>query len=118
LPNSVVGARAPPSRQPCNIKYAASAAIAEVRRIRDEIERVRESLEDKNASRQAAISAFVDQLGWEEPIFRRLSAENLGEMGADAKSAIPALTKALEDDDAGVRKSAADALDKIRHGKN
>ena len=38
-------------------------------------------------------------------------------MGAEAKAAIPALTKALQDADASVRKNAAEALEKISKEK-
>jgi HEAT repeat protein len=40
-------------------------------------------------------------------------ASSLGEIGAQAKAAVPALTEALKDDDANVRQAAAGALKKI-----
>jgi HEAT repeat protein len=44
----------------------------------------------------------------------RLNAiEALAATGPDAKSAVPALTRALQDTDERVRKAAADALEKI-----
>lgn len=48
---------------------------------------------------------------WE---MRRGSAWILGKVGPDAKDAIPALTKALNDPHAVVRKKAAESLKKIR----
>ena len=45
---------------------------------------------------------------------RSSAAGALGKIGPLAKEAVPALKKALEDDDAGVREAAAEALRKIQ----
>ena len=37
----------------------------------------------------------------------------MGEIGSDAKDAVPPLVERLEDDDQNVRKQAAEALDQI-----
>jgi len=45
---------------------------------------------------------------------REAAAFALGEIGPDAKAAVPVLSKALRDGDEGVREAAADALEKIQ----
>jgi hypothetical protein len=47
---------------------------------------------------------------WEAAKVRWLAAEILGHIGPDAKDAVPALIKALQDDDAHVRAVAATTL--------
>jgi len=46
--------------------------------------------------------------------FRAKAAVLLGQLGPEAKEAIPALTQALQDQDATVREAAAEALKKIQ----
>ncbi len=50
----------------------------------------------------------------EDPRNRQIAAEALGNIGAAAKTAIPGLTEALEDEDYGIREGAKGALEKIR----
>ena len=61
----------------------------------------------------AATSALIAALADARNEVRRRAAETLGEMQSAARDAVPALTKALEDQNAGVRESAADALKEI-----
>ncbi len=51
--------------------------------------------------------------GEPEPQHPRRAAKTLGDMRSDARNAVPVLTKALEDQDAGVLESAAYALQRI-----
>ena len=60
----------------------------------------------------AAIPALTELL--RDKKVRSGATETLGKIGSVA---IPALTELLKDDDAGVRKAAADALEKITGGK-
>jgi HEAT repeat protein len=62
-----------------------------------------------------AVPALIQSLQDPDPYpwIRANSAWALGRFGGEAKSAIPALTKALKDSDAGVRRQAADALERI-----
>jgi HEAT repeat protein len=46
--------------------------------------------------------------------FRAKAAVLLGQLGPEAKESVPALTKALQDQDATVREAAAEALKKIQ----
>jgi HEAT repeats len=48
-----------------------------------------------------------------DPAERRKAAGSLGQLGASAYPAVPALIEALADADAGVRRSAAEALGRI-----
>ena len=48
-----------------------------------------------------------------DPAERRKAADSLGQLGAAAYPAVPALIKALSDADAGVRRSAAQALGRM-----
>ena len=59
--------------------------------------------------------ALIDALKSEHAGLRYYAAGALGQIGSNAKAAVPALTDALEDDDKSwdVRKAAAKALRKI-----
>jgi HEAT repeat protein len=48
------------------------------------------------------------------PDFRATFASTLGQIGPEARAAIPALTEALKDKDANVRKAAAEALERVQ----
>ena len=61
----------------------------------------------------AMIALLKDEV-WE---MRRGAAWLLGKLGPDAKDAIPALTRALKDPNASVRKKAEEALMKIKGEK-
>jgi HEAT repeat protein len=63
---------------------------------------------------QRAVKVMLEALKEKDPRVRQDGARCLGQVGSDAKSAIPALTRALEDENEDVRKSAAEALDKIQ----
>ena len=60
------------------------------------------------------MSALGEALIDPSPYVRQAAARSLGAIGAPAQAAVPALQKALEDSDEGVRLSAADALKKIK----
>jgi HEAT repeat protein len=60
---------------------------------------------------------LVEALEDEIEEFRCIAAEALGAQGAEAKSAVPALRTAIMDASPEVRKSAANALLKIRASK-
>lgn len=62
-----------------------------------------------------ALPALVEALGHKEAPVRYWAATGLGNIGPNAKQAIPALSQALEDASASVRTSAALALWKIDH---
>jgi HEAT repeat protein len=62
----------------------------------------------------AAIQVLNDLLKDKNWWVRKTTAEALGNIGPDAESAVPALTKSLQDADDNVRKAAAEALKKIR----
>jgi hypothetical protein len=59
------------------------------------------------------VSSLVAHLKDEVPAVRRAAAEALGQIGPEAKAAVPALRDALRDEDGGVRRLAAAALEKI-----
>lgn len=59
---------------------------------------------------KVAVPQLAEQLEHADPRVRRLAAETLGKLGAAAQSAIPALRKALSDDDAEVRTNASEAM--------
>jgi len=61
----------------------------------------------------ADIKALITKLQSSDSDVRRQAAKSLGELGADAKDAVPALTKALADKDLFVRRYAAEALGEI-----
>jgi len=64
-----------------------------------------------------AVPALMNALDHDWISSRYLSVQALGEIGADAREAVPALVKALGDDDEGVRADAASALRKTKAGK-
>ena len=61
-----------------------------------------------------AVPAMVAASEHADPNLRRLFFDMLGAMGENARAAIPALERALNDADADVRDAAAEALKKIR----
>jgi HEAT repeat protein len=63
---------------------------------------------------QRAVAVMLKALKDKDPRVRQDGARCLGQLGADAKSAVPALSIALEDGDEDVRKVAAEALEKIQ----
>jgi HEAT repeat protein len=50
-------------------------------------------------------------------LVRRTAAEAMGQIGPDARSAVPALTEALKDEDEKVRQAAQAALKKVNAEK-
>ncbi len=65
------------------------------------------------AARAQDVNELVKQLKSRDEEQRRVAARSLGEMGADAKSAVPALAAALKDDDLFVRRFAAHSLGEV-----
>ncbi len=65
------------------------------------------------AAEGAEVRDLVARLGNADSDVRRAAAKELGELGSEARSAVPALTKALNDRDLFVRRFAAEALGKI-----
>jgi HEAT repeat protein len=63
------------------------------------------------------VKLLSDQLGDESAEVRASAAEQLGDLGVDAKSATEALTKAVTDPDHDVRREAIEALRKIKPDK-
>jgi HEAT repeat protein/beta-lactamase regulating signal transducer with metallopeptidase domain len=68
-------------------------------------------------SKPLAVSALTELLKDSYWAARREAAEALGNLGPDAKAAVPALTKLLDDRQEQVRKAARVALNKIQGGK-
>lgn len=67
----------------------------------------------------AAVSALANLLTKDEfPDIRRKAAESLGQLGADARAAVPGLAQALQDKDVDVRRWTAIALGKIGPAAN
>ncbi|MGE3809069.1 MAG: HEAT repeat domain-containing protein [Gemmataceae bacterium] len=63
---------------------------------------------------KVAIPALSQRLDDEIPLLRQMAALALGRLGADAKEAVPALTKMMKDDaDPSSRRAAEDALKNI-----
>ena len=62
---------------------------------------------------QRALSILCEGLKDSQPPVRRWSAESLGNLRGDAKGAVDDLVRVLKDEDATVRKTAAEALKKI-----
>jgi len=60
------------------------------------------------------IAPLIAALGRSDPALRAEAATQLGLLGQSANSAIPALEKALEDENADVNQAAGSALKKIR----
>jgi HEAT repeat protein len=60
------------------------------------------------------VQLLIGHLSNRDPLIRWLAAFDLADIGPDARAAVPALEAALRDDDAEVRKIAAEALKKIR----
>jgi HEAT repeat protein len=63
---------------------------------------------------QKAIDVMIAALKDKEPRARQDAARLLGDVGPDARSAIPALNEAMEDPNDEVRKAATDALGKVQ----
>jgi HEAT repeat protein len=63
---------------------------------------------------RASVEIMLPGLGDKEVRVRQEAARFLGQLGPDAKAAIPALTKALRDEDEEVSKAAIEALGKIQ----
>ncbi|MBL7133421.1 MAG: DUF1287 domain-containing protein [Phycisphaerae bacterium] len=79
-----------------NVRYAAAAALARL------------GLPDRG------LPVLIALLKGKSSILGKYAAMALGEIGAPAKAAIPALKEALEDREADVRYAATDALKKIQ----
>jgi len=62
----------------------------------------------------AAVDYLLGELRDDSRDVRCLAASALGRIGADARTAVPALEKALNDEDERVRQAAAEALKKIQ----
>src|SRR5438046_314285 len=62
---------------------------------------------------EAKVAEYGKALKSKDATVRKQVAVALGEMGAKAKSAVPALRESLTDADAGVQSAAAAALEKI-----
>jgi HEAT repeat protein len=58
-----------------------------------------------------AVPALIGALG--DPSLKRIAAEALGDIGPDAREAVPALAAVLSDENESVRQAACDALGKI-----
>src|SRR5262245_6539542 len=67
----------------------------------------------KAAQKADQISDLTQRLQSQDSIIRRNAAYALGQIGAGAKEAVPALIAALKDRDTEVRRSAASALGQI-----
>ena len=65
------------------------------------------------SARAVEVDTLITQLKDKDPENRRAAAHALADAGADAKPAVPALTKALKDDDTFVRRFSAQALGNI-----
>jgi HEAT repeat protein len=63
-----------------------------------------------SSARADGVSQLVKQLKDTDAEMRRSAAKSLGEMGADAKEAVPDLMKSLKDGDMFVRRFSAQAL--------
>ncbi|HLY07741.1 MAG TPA: HEAT repeat domain-containing protein [Planctomycetota bacterium] len=63
---------------------------------------------------QRAVEVLIGGLKDKEPRARQDAARILGDVGTDARSAAPALTAALDDENDDVRKAAAEALGKVQ----
>lgn len=61
----------------------------------------------------AELRELIGKLKSKDNEIRRAAARELGDLGTEAKEAVPELTKVLRDKDAFVRRFAADALGKI-----
>ena len=59
---------------------------------------------------RAATPYLMASLRNDDPRVRRTAAETLGSFGPQARNAVPALRRALQDEDADVRQAASDAL--------
>ena len=60
------------------------------------------------------VQAQIDELSSDDPRRREAAARKLGEMGAHAAVALPALEVAIADEDGDVCLAASDSLSKIR----
>src|SRR5262245_32371792 len=69
-----------------------------------------------SAAEEAQVRDLVAKLTGPDNTARRQAAQELGELGTEAKSALPALRKALADKDLFVRRFAALALGKVGPG--
>jgi HEAT repeat protein len=73
---------------------------------------------DDEAARKAKVEERIKDLGDKDAQVRRQAVKSLGDMGPEAKEAVPSLIKAFGDPDAGVRFFATNALGKIGRDKN
>lgn len=83
----------------------------------DEPVRVLKSLRRLRGVNQAAFSAIQEMLGHEDGEVRENACEALGEMGTDAKNAIPRLTDLLKDPVEKVRIEAERALKRVKESQ-
>ncbi|MFQ5794815.1 MAG: HEAT repeat domain-containing protein [Candidatus Bipolaricaulia bacterium] len=67
-----------------------------------------------HAAQDQQISQLIEALQDAEPSVRWQAAITLGEIGPDARDAIPALIEALRDEDSRVRQAAAEVLETIQ----
>jgi HEAT repeat protein len=65
------------------------------------------------SARAEDVASLVKQLKSPDEELRRAAAKGLGELGPDAKPAVPDLTRALKDGDLFVRRFAAQALGEV-----
>ena len=86
------------------------------REISDSVRIIR--LEEEGGLGSPLAGLLVKGLTDEDPFARALAAKILGELGRESRGAIPALTKALQDESQEVRKAAKKALDRIRRGES
>jgi HEAT repeat protein len=67
--------------------------------------------------RTEGVAVLTEVLGGKSGYLRERAARALGEIGAEAKAALPALAAALADKEAGVRAAAAEALGRLPTAK-
>jgi HEAT repeat protein len=65
----------------------------------------------------AAVKDIIPLLKSEDPVLRRLAAYALGQIGAPAKDALPALTQMLQDPDSNAVTAAINAIREIDPSK-
>jgi HEAT repeat protein len=59
------------------------------------------------------VPVLIEALKDQRVYVRRLIVESLGQIGPQAKDAVPALRTALQDEESDIRRLAAKALEKI-----